>query len=325
MTYIRFMTVPPAKRPGNFVALNRADSEKLEDSLCREIYNVMESCYEDFQFKNITAAERHFQMRCRIIQLMDRMNSDKSVDPADRIDYNYWNPNPAPNPTPPPDNLPPVPITPPNGGKWQLGTQKFYKDNSVYPHWFELAGTNNPYDALMDAIATNCGVRAECVAAISTCIMAGAAEAIGKTKFNTLHAAPEIFVCGFGRSFDKHTTPVMNQDLGTKGKEKLIPGDRVYFINGDYKKRAGEKGLANYFWQGENALYCGKNGDGNRVFSGLGESRVVESDMINALIGHYMSDVNDNKDLTDGQKAKIGVDRGDSSLNRVKLGVFDLP
>lgn len=94
--------------------------------------------------------------------------------------------------------------------------------------------------------------------------------------------------------FMTRTAASVAGDEGTFGNRPANPGEWYYFYNHP-KYLLKHPGGA---FQGENAVYMGKNDRGEQIWSGLGISNVTEKGMLNAMVSAY----NDDRDIDDDRK-----------------------
>lgn len=92
----------------------------------------------------------------------------------------------------------------------------------------------------------------------------------------------------------------------------MKPGDWVYFWNiAEYHTK--HPGGA---WGGENAVYEGKNGLGQDIFSGFGASKMTEMQMNQELLKEYNAGLPAAEELTMAQwQAKTNEQGGRSGLD----------
>ena len=140
---------------------------------------------------------------------------------------------------------------------------------------------------------------AECNSAVVAIEIDSVRAAIGDTKFDThwgsagsnlpddqrLRIKPGIQGTPVANLM-KRTSAATTGDAGTEGNRDVKPGEWYYFYNHP-KYLLKHPGGA---WQGENALYMGRDDAGNQHWSGMGASRVTEAEMLDEMVQAYNAD-----------------------------------
>jgi hypothetical protein len=125
------------------------------------------------------------------------------------------------------------------------------------------------------------------------------------TPMDQLTKATELATKGYSR--DQAVGKVTDEE-----KDKLLkPGEWYYFYNHP-KYLLKHPGGA---WQGENSLYMGKNGAGERLWSGMGASNKTEDAMVDEMVGAY----NGRRDKEDEREMKErGIKNADGTYADAK-------
>ena len=160
---------------------------------------------------------------------------------------------------------------------YPLADEKFETD-SIF--WSKVEGKNlfdqikgTPAIAIKDLCNFQTRTKGECSGALRACVWYGAVIAIGDERFNTKNN-PALLM-----SDDKNILKNHTKIVSDFSEEALIPGDRVYLQNHNYKEIIKqengfyERGLLEdrrYFWSGENFLCVGINSEGGLMYEGLG-------------------------------------------------------
>jgi hypothetical protein len=208
----------------------------------------------------------NFDMRMAAISMMRRMN--RAEQPA--IDFNY----------------------PVAGGNTKIdGT--FWRKGKVQPGtpeivFYQYRGTAFQAVSKLETTETV----AECITAVHTAILLGAAKVVGEQRFNAMHsllrlrigADAHVYRGGVNKHYYAPKLPSgVDRETFVRDPRNWIPGDWMYMKNKDDYINVQPGGLLS----GENCLYIGKDKDGVPHFSGFGLDNKTEEGMRKALQDGY--------------------------------------
>ena len=200
-----------------------------------------------------------------------------------------------------------------NAGKPELWQDKYRSGHTqsqsfINPHeagrWmdWELKKGHSASKAIKEWLAG--ATVAECLSSVIAMEIDALRAAIGDKKFDKMFGSDDPAVdANVADHMRMHVkagiagTPVGNyikpteiaqkarrgEAITPKDMDTLVPGQWYYFYNHP-KYLLKHPGGA---WQGENALYMGKNGAGERLWAGLGADGKTEDTMVDEMVGAY--------------------------------------
>jgi peptidoglycan hydrolase-like protein with peptidoglycan-binding domain len=137
---------------------------------------------------------------------------------------------------------------------------------------------------------------AECLSTILAIEMDALRAAIGDDAFDARYGSPEeslpdttrlrIYVGSANTPLEKRLyrqSTEKGYKAGSWGERNIKVGDRVYFFNHPMYLLKHPGGA----WQGENAVYEGRNAEGKQTYSGLGAGGMTEEAMLEEMVKAY--------------------------------------
>ena len=251
----------------NYIEDLEKDSDGSASSLRREMYEKMNCAVgEGFAFTTLEKAKENYDMREKACELMNSTGDAGGFD----LDYSglydgyyHW---------------PRIGDTYSDGTSWHIGSLWIpNRMDDVKTRVFMSAGGNH-YDSIM-AVEP---FRGECSGAAMIVVLRAAAETLGETRFNGVHAEDIYLLVGAVASspaFSCHVLPRTDD-------ETMVPGDSTYFKNKDNYSLLHDDGM----WAGENCIYVGLNGSKEALFSGLGLLNKTEDELREIMRDHYNDD-----------------------------------